>query len=175
MDRAQIVARLARLNGYLSDVDEAALVSRCQAAIAASPQAVPEDVAAESGLLSPAQVSQIRQQLSFVLEAVMCQTLLPRANGPGRALALEIMVPNSAIRALMRDDKIHQIYSSMQMGQGKSGMQTMNQSLAQLVTRRLVDPETAKGRSPDIEELQQLVAKGPDAASAAGGRRRGPA
>jgi len=85
------------------------------------------------------------------------------------------MVPNSAIRALMRDDKIHQIYSSMQMGQGKSGMQTMNQSLAQLVTRRLVDPETAKGRSPDIEELQQLVAKGPDAASAAGGRRRGPA
>ncbi|MCA9503828.1 MAG: type IV pilus twitching motility protein PilT [Spirochaetaceae bacterium] len=123
----------------------------------------------------PYQQSQIRQQLSFVLEAVMCQTLLPRANGPGRALALEIMVPNSAIRALMRDDKIHQIYSSMQMGQGKSGMQTMNQSLAQLVTRRLVDPETAKGRSPDIEELQQLVAKGPDAASAAGGRRRGPA
>lgn len=121
----------------------------------------------------PYQQSQIRQQLSFVLEAVMCQTLLPRANGPGRALALEVMVPNAAIRALMRDDKIHQIYSSMQMGQGKSGMQTMNQCLASLVQRRIVDPEIAKGRSPDIEELQSLIAKGPDALGAAGGRRSG--
>ena len=119
----------------------------------------------------PYQQSQIRQQLSFVLEAVMCQTLLPRANGPGRALALEVMVPNSAIRALMRDDKIHQIYSSMQMGQGKSGMQTMNQCLASLVQRRIVDPELAKGRSPDIEELQQLINRGPEALGAAGGRR----
>jgi len=119
----------------------------------------------------PYQQSQIRQQLSFVLEAVMCQTLLPRANGPGRALALEVMIPNAAIRALMRDDKIHQLYSQMQMGQGKSGMQTMNQSLASLVTRRLVDPEMAKGRSPDIEELQQLINKGPEAMGAAGGRR----
>jgi len=118
----------------------------------------------------PYQQSQIRQQLSFVLEAVMCQTLLPKANGPGRALALEVMVPNSAIRALMRDDKIHQIYSSMQMGQGKSGMQTMNQSLADLVTRRLVDPEVAKGRSPDVDELMQLVNQGPGARRAAGGR-----
>jgi twitching motility protein PilT len=122
----------------------------------------------------PYQQSQIRQQLSFVLEAVMCQTLLPRANGPGRALALEVMIPNAAIRALMRDDKIHQLYSQMQIGQGKSGMQTMNQSLASLVTRRIVDPETAKGRSPDIEELQQLITKGPEAAGAAGGRRSRP-
>lgn len=119
----------------------------------------------------PYQQSQIRQQLSFVLEAVICQTLLPRANGPGRALGLEVMVPNSAIRALIRDDKIHQIYSAMQMGQGKSGMQTMNQSLASLVQRRIVDPELAKGRSPDIEELQQLISRGPEALSAAGGRR----
>ena len=119
----------------------------------------------------PYQQSQIRQQLSFVLEGVMCQTLLPRANGPGRALALEVMVPNAAIRALMRDDKIHQLYSQMQVGQGRSGMQTMNQSLASLVMKRLVDPEVARGRSPDAEELQQLVAKGPDAKSAAGGRR----
>ena len=124
----------------------------------------------------PYQQSQIRQQLSFVLEGVLCQTLLPRANGPGRALALEVMVPNAAIRALMRDDKIHQIYSSMQVGQGKSGMQTMNQCLASLVTRRLVDPEMAKGRSPDIEELMQLINKGPEAKNSAGGRRnRGPA
>ncbi|MGB0620963.1 MAG: type IV pilus twitching motility protein PilT [Myxococcota bacterium] len=119
----------------------------------------------------PYQQSQIRQQLSFVLEAVMCQTLLPRANGPGRALALEVMVPNAAIRALMRDDKIHQIYSSMQVGQGKSGMQTMNQSLASLVQRRIVDPEVAKGRSPDIDELQSLITKGPEGLQAAGGRR----
>jgi twitching motility protein PilT len=122
----------------------------------------------------PYQQSQIRQQLSFVLEAVMCQTLLPRANGPGRGLALEVMIPNAAIRALMRDDKIHQIYSQMQIGQGRSGMQTMNQSLASLVTKRLVDPETAKGRSPDIEELNQLIAKGPDAINSAGGRRPRP-
>jgi twitching motility protein PilT len=122
----------------------------------------------------PYQQSQIRQQLSFVLEAVMCQTLLPRASGPGRALALEIMVPNPAIRALMRDDKIHQLYSQMQIGQGKSGMQTMNQSLASLVTKRLVDPEIAKGRSPDVEELKQLINKGPDAMGAAGGRRPKP-
>jgi twitching motility protein PilT len=122
----------------------------------------------------PYQQSQIRQQLSFVLEAVLCQTLLPRANGPGRALALEVMVPNSAIRALMRDDKIHQLYSQMQIGQGRSGMQTMNQSLASLVTRRLVDAETAKGRSPDTEELQQLINKGPEAANSAGGRRPRP-
>ena len=121
----------------------------------------------------PYQQSQIRQQLSFVLEAVMCQTLLPRANGPGRALALEVMVPNAAIRALMRDDKIHQIYSSMQVGQGKSGMQTMNQCLASLVQRRIVDPEVAKGRSPDVDELQSLITKGPDAGGAAGGRRSG--
>jgi twitching motility protein PilT len=122
----------------------------------------------------PYQQSQIRQQLSFVLEAVMCQTLLPRANGPGRALALEVMIPNTAIRALMRDDKIHQLYSQMQIGQGKSGMLTMNQSLASLVTRRIVDPEIAKGRSPDIEELQQLINKGADSGGAAGGRRTRP-
>ena len=121
----------------------------------------------------PYQQSQIRQQLSFVLEAVMCQTLLPRANGPGRALALEVMVPNAAIRALMRDDKIHQIYSSMQVGQGKSGMQTMNQCLASLVTRRIVDIEVAKGRSPDVDELQSLITKGRAAGGAAGGRRSG--
>jgi len=120
----------------------------------------------------PYQQSQIRQQLSFVLEAVMCQTLLPRANGPGRVLAIEVMIPNPAIRALMRDDKIHQLYSQMQIGQGKSGMQTMNQSLASLVTRRIIDAETAKGRSADVAELEQLINQGPDAASAAGGQRR---
>ena len=62
----------------------------------------------------------------------MCQSLLPRASGSGRALAMEILVPNPAIRNLIREDKIHQIYSSMQTGQEKYGMQTFNQSLASL-------------------------------------------
>ena len=111
----------------------------------------------------PYQQSQIRQQLSFVLEGALCQTLLPRANGPGRALALEVMVPNPAIRNLIREDKIHQLYSAMQVGQDKFGMQTMNQSLAILVQRRLITLDLAMGRSPDVEELRKLVgqAQGP--------------
>jgi len=122
----------------------------------------------------PYQQSQIRQQLSFVLEGVMCQTLMGRANGPGRVLALEVMVPNSAIRNLIREDKIHQLYSAMQVGQGKYGMQTMNQSLAALVNRRLVNIEEARGRSPDVGELEHLVREGEGlgAPSAAGGQRR---
>ncbi|MCH7598332.1 MAG: Flp pilus assembly complex ATPase component TadA, partial [Myxococcales bacterium] len=108
----------------------------------------------------PYQQSQIRQQLSFVLEGVICQTLLPRANGPGRALAIEVMVPNPAIRHLIRDDKIHQMYSAMQVGQGKYGMLTMNQSLASLVQRRLITLDTAVGRSSDEQELKQLVSQG---------------
>jgi len=109
----------------------------------------------------PYQQSQIRQQLSFVLEGVMCQTLLPRSNGHGRALALEVMVPNAAIRNLIREDKIHQLYSAMQVGQGKFGMQTMNQSLAELYHRRLVSMEDAIGRSSNSEELRELIAQGP--------------
>ncbi len=111
----------------------------------------------------PYQQSQIRQQLSFVLEGVMCQTLMPRANGPGRVLAIECMVPNPEIRNLIREDKIHQLYSAMQVGQSKFGMQTMNQSLAGLVQRRLVTLDDAIGRSPDVDELKTLVTQGPKA------------
>ena len=78
------------------------------------------------------QQGQIRTQLSLVLEGIVCQALLPRADGTGRVVALEIMVPTPAIRNLIRDDKVHQIYSTMQTGQEKLGMQTMNQSLATL-------------------------------------------
>ena len=78
------------------------------------------------------QQSQIRTQLSLVLEGIVCQALLPRANGQGRVVALEILVPTPAIRNLIREDKVHQIYSAMQTGQEKLGMQTMNQSLATL-------------------------------------------
>ena len=89
----------------------------------------------------PHQQPQIRAQLSFVLEGVVSQLLLPRAGGPGRVLALEVMVPNAAIRNLIREDKVHQIYSQMQIGQLKHGMQTLNQSLHSLVMRRLITIE----------------------------------
>ncbi len=118
----------------------------------------------------PYQQAQVRAQLSFVLEGVMCQALLPRANGPGRAMCLEIMVPNPAIRNLIREDKIHQMYSQMQVGQDKFGMQTMNQSLATLYQRRLITLDDAMARSADVEELRSLIGGG---GSAAVGRRAG--
>jgi twitching motility protein PilT len=105
----------------------------------------------------PHQQAQIRAQLSFVLEGVMSQLLLPRAGGAGRALALEVMIPNAAIRNLIREDKVHQIYSQMQVGQGKHGMQTMNQSLFSLASRRLITMEEAMGRSPDQDELRTMI------------------
>jgi twitching motility protein PilT len=108
----------------------------------------------------PHQQSQVRAQLSFVLEGVMCQALLPRANRSGRVMALEIMVPNPAIRNLIREDKIHQMYSQMQIGQDKFGMQTMNQSLASLHLKRMISLDDALARSSDQEELRKLVADG---------------
>jgi twitching motility protein PilT len=108
----------------------------------------------------PYQQAQVRAQLSFVLEGVLCQALLPRANGPGRAMALEVMIPNPAIRNLIREDKIHQIYSQMQVGQEKFGMQTMNQSLASLYQRRMITLDHAMGRSSDPEELRSLISGG---------------
>jgi twitching motility protein PilT len=108
----------------------------------------------------PHQQSQIRAQLSFVLEGVMSQLLLPRAGAPGRVLALEIMVPNAAIRNLIREDKVHQIYSQMQVGQLKFGMQTLNQSLYSLYTRRLITLEEAMGRSGDPDEFRSMVESG---------------
>jgi twitching motility protein PilT len=89
------------------------------------------------------QQAQIRTQLSLVLEGIVCQALLPRADGKGRVVSLEILVPTAAIRNLIRDDKVHQIYGSMQAGQEKLGMQTANQSLASLHLKRLITLETA--------------------------------
>jgi twitching motility protein PilT len=113
------------------------------------------------------QQTQVRAQLSFVLEGVMVQQLLPRADGPGRALALEIMVPTAAIRTLIRDDKVHQIYSQMQMGQEKYQMLTFNQSLFNLCGRGLITREEAFGRSSDTEELAMMFKE------ASGGDARG--
>jgi twitching motility protein PilT len=105
----------------------------------------------------PYQQTQIRAQLSFVLEGVLSQSLIPKMNSGGRALALEIMVPNAAIRNLIREDKVHQIYSQMQVGQEKFGMQTMNQSLLSLYLKKMISLEEALGRSLDPEELKQMI------------------
>ncbi|HEY5974975.1 MAG TPA: type IV pilus twitching motility protein PilT [Geobacteraceae bacterium] len=108
----------------------------------------------------PYQQTQVRTQLSFVLEGVLSQTLIPKIGTHGRALCLEVMVPNPAIRNLIREDKIHQIYSQMQVGQEKFGMQTMNQSLHSLYLRRIISLEDAMGRSPEPDELKQMLASG---------------
>lgn len=106
------------------------------------------------------QQSQVRTQLSFVLEGVLCQSLLPRKDGRGRVLAVEILIPNAGIRNLIREDKIHQIYSMMQTAQATTGMQTYNQSLADLVMRNLITKEVALSRSSNPDELQDLLNRG---------------
>jgi twitching motility protein PilT len=106
------------------------------------------------------QQSQIRAQLSLVLEGILCQALLPRAEGRGRAMALEILVPNPAIRNLIREDKVHQIYSMMQTGQDKYGMQTFNQALATLYHKRQITMEIAMQRSSNADELAELIQRG---------------
>jgi len=107
-----------------------------------------------------AQQSQVRTQLSLVLEGIMCQALLPKASGDGRCMALEILVPNSAIRNLIREDKIHQIYSMMQTGQEKFGMQTFNQALASLYHARQITLEAAMQRTSNPDELKDLIERG---------------
>jgi twitching motility protein PilT len=106
------------------------------------------------------QQSQIRAQLSLVLEGIMCQSLLPTANGKGRAMAMEILIPNAAVRNLIREDKIHQIYSAMQSGQDKYGMQTFNQSLATLYFQKQITQEVAMARSSNTDELQEMINRG---------------
>jgi twitching motility protein PilT len=113
------------------------------------------------------QQGQIRTQLSLVLEGIVCQALLPKIGG-GRVVSLEIMIPTPAIRNLIREDKIHQIYSSMQTGQEKVGMQTMNQSLATLYQKRQITLETALGASSNREELQDLINRGVGVVAGAG-------
>jgi len=117
------------------------------------------------------QQSQVRAQLSLVLEGVLSQQLIPTPDGRGRVMALEIMVTTPAIRNLIREEKIHQIYSAMQAGQ-KFGMQTMNQSLVELVQKRKISREEALNRSTLPEELAQLTTSAPGghpAASLSGG------
>lgn len=114
------------------------------------------------------QQPQIRAQLSLVLEGIMCQSLLPKIGG-GRCMAMEILVPTPAIRNLIREDKIHQIYSSMQSGQDKYGMQTFNQSLATLYFQKQITLETAMLRSSMPDELQEMINRGQIAMGAKAG------
>jgi twitching motility protein PilT len=102
------------------------------------------------------QQSQVRAQLAFVLEGVVTQTLLPKAKGKGRVCAIEIMICTPAIRAVIRDEKIHQIYSLMQAGK-KHGMQTMNDALQMLYMQGKVTLEEALKRSGDPNELLRAV------------------
>jgi twitching motility protein PilT len=106
------------------------------------------------------QQAQVRAQLSFVLEGVFSQQLLPKMTGRGRSIAVEVLVPNPAVRNLIREDKIHQIYSQMQMGQDKYSMQTMNQSLYNLYTKKQISLDVAVGATSDPDELRMMMAKG---------------
>jgi twitching motility protein PilT len=119
------------------------------------------------------QQGQIRTQLSLVLEGIVCQALMPRADGQGRVMSLEVLIPTPAIRNLIRDDKVHQIYSTMQTGQEKFGMQTMNQSLATLYQTRLITLETAIGASSMKDELEQMISRGAGVVPNAGMARPG--
>jgi twitching motility protein PilT len=120
----------------------------------------------------PHQQEQVRAQLSLVLQGVISQQLLPRADGRGRCLAAEIMIPNAAIRNLIREAKVHQIYSQMQVGQQKWSMQTMSQSLLDLYERRLVNAEEMLGHATEPEELKTMLAHHQPAASARPAGRR---
>jgi twitching motility protein PilT len=122
-------------------------------------------------IFPPGQQGQIRTQLSLVLEGIVCQSLLPKIGG-GRVVALEIMVPTAGIRNLIREDKIHQIYSAMQTGQEKMGMQTMNQSLATLFQKRQITLETALSRSSTRDALLDLINRGVGVVAGAGLGRR---
>jgi twitching motility protein PilT len=104
----------------------------------------------------PEQQNQVRSQLAFSLSGVITQQLVPRVRGGGRVLALEIMVCTPAIKAMIRDNKVHQIYGLMQAGH-KHGMQTMNQSLYQAIINKWISPEEGIGRSSDPTELTQML------------------
>src|SRR5207244_6362083 len=115
------------------------------------------------------QQSQVRTQLSLVLEGVLCQSLLQKASGAGRAMVMEVLVPNAAIRNLIREDKVHQIYSMMQTGQEKFGMQTFNQALASLYHSRQITLEAAMQRTSNPDELKELIERGSGLNTAYGG------
>ncbi len=101
------------------------------------------------------QQPQVKTQLSFVLMGILSQQLIPLVSGEGRTLAVEVLVTNHAIRSQIREEKVHQIYSTLQTGQ-KAGMQTMNQSLYELVMLGKISKEDALGRTVELQDLERL-------------------
>ena len=104
------------------------------------------------------QQAQIRTQLSFTMQAVFCQQLVPKADGQGRVLAAEIMIANQAVRALIRENKTHQLTSIIQTG-GRFGMKTMNQALFDLYRQHLVTYDEALSRTMDPDDLKRIFQK----------------
>lgn len=121
----------------------------------------------------PHQQAQVRAQLSFVLEGIISQQLIPHASGRGRALACEVLIPTPAIRNLIREDKIHQIYSQMQVGQSQSHMMTMNQSLYQVYRKGDITLDDALARTSDPEELRTMIEQGGGASQRKGRPQQG--
>ena len=119
------------------------------------------------------QQTQIRTQLSMVLEGIVCQSLLARADGRGRVVAVEVLIPTPAIRNLIRDDKVHQIYGLMQAGQEKVGTQTLNQSLASLYYAGAITIDTARQTSSLRDELMEMINRGVGVVPGAGMGRAG--
>ena len=114
------------------------------------------------------QQPQIRAQLSMVMEGILCQALLPRVDGRGRAMVMEVLIPTPAIRNLVREDKIHQIYSAMQTGTGQTGMQTFNQGLASAYFSKAISLDVALSRSSNADELQDMINRGVSAPAGGG-------
>src|SRR5262244_1510785 len=108
----------------------------------------------------PHQQAQVRAQLSLVLQGVISQQLIPRRDGRGRVMAAEVMIPNPAIRNLIREEKVHQIYSQMQVGQSKFGMQTMSQALVSLAQKNLISQDAALNRATEPDEVRQMLGLG---------------
>jgi len=119
------------------------------------------------------QQSQIRLQLSFVLEGILCQQLLPTKTGKGRALAMEILNPTPAVRNIIREDKLHQLYGQMQINQGETGTITLNQSLVQLVLTNKVTAAEARTRAGDVKEFDKALAEASGTKAPSAPRPRG--
>jgi twitching motility protein PilT len=123
-------------------------------------QDAPQTIDRVIDVFPPSQQPQVRAQLAIGLQGVVTQTLLPTADGEGRCVAAEVLVPTAGVRNLIREGKTHQIYSLMQTG-GEHGMQTMDASLAGLVRAGTITMATAETRSSQPTELRRLVQGGP--------------
>jgi twitching motility protein PilT len=133
-------------------------------------QSAPQTIDRIIDVFPAEQQDQVRIQLASTLQAIMTQTLVPTADGRGRIAALEILIPDDAVRNLIRQGKIEQIYSVMQTGTAR-GMQTMEQSLADLVLRRVITREIAVNRSSRVDQLEGLVERGVTLTAARAGAR----